>query len=127
MAVSGDTLQLKRSIVYINGEPAFVPPKSQMQYMVTTGGQQLDEEVMKDEYDLDIQNDVLPGGKPNTYSMLLTEDARQKLLKNKIAISIDPILDTVSSNFIYPNGNSLRWSVDNFGPIWIPKKGEQLH
>ena len=126
MGVSGDTLEVRNSIVYINGLPALVPPKSQMQYVVTTTGQQLDEEVMKEEYDLDVQNDVVPAGKPNTYSMLLTEDARQKLLKNKIAVSIEPILDTMSSNFIYPNDNSRKWSVDNFGPIWIPKKGSTI-
>ena len=126
MAISGDTLQVRNSVVYVNGQPAMVPPKSQMQYYVTTNGQQLDEEVMKDEYDLDIQNEVAPAGRPNAYNMLLTEDARQKLLKNKIATSIEPILDTVSSNFIYPNDDSHRWSVDNFGPIWIPKKGATI-
>ena len=126
MGISGDTLQVRNSIVYVNGQPAMVPPKSQMQYLVITNGQQLDEEVMKEEYELDIQNEVAPAGRPNAYNMLLTEDARQKLLKNKIATSIEPILDTVSSNFIYPNDNSHQWSVDNFGPIWIPKKGATI-
>ncbi len=126
MGVSGDTLQLINSVVYIDGQPAFVPPYSQMQYTVVTSGQQLDEEVMKDDYDLDIQNEVVPTGRPNTYSMLLTEEGRQKLLKNKIAISIEPILDTVNSYLIYPNDNIHKWSVDNFGPIWIPKKGATI-
>jgi signal peptidase I len=97
-----------------------------MQYLVTTNGQQLDEEVMKEEYDVDVQNDVMPAGRTNTYSMLLTASGKDKLIKNKIATSIEPMLDTVNSNFLYPNDNSHNWSVDNFGPIWIPKKGATI-
>jgi signal peptidase I len=125
MAVSGDTLQLINSIVYINGQPAFVPPKSQIEYTVVTNGQQLDEDVMKEEYDLDTQNDVVPAGAPNTYKMVLTEDARQKLLKNKIAMKIEPMIEQ-STYQIFPNDNIHKWSVDNFGPLWIPKKGATI-
>jgi len=126
MGISGDTLQVINSIVYIDGKPAFVPHKSQIQYTVVTNGQQLDEDVMKEEYDFDdVQSEIIPTGAPNTYAMLLTEDARQKLLKNKIAVKIDPILLNETSN-IFPNDNIHKWSVDNFGPIWIPKKGATI-
>ena len=121
MGVSGDTLQVINSVVYINGQPAYVPPHSQLDYTVVTSGQQLDPDVMKEEYNLDTQNEVTPTGAPNTYVMLLTEEAKQKLLANKIAVSITPNIE--SSTFqIYPNDNIHKWSVDNFGPIWIPKK-----
>ena len=125
MGVSGDTLQVINSVVYIDGKPAYVPPQSQIQYTVVTNGQQLDEDVMRDEYNLDIQNDVIPAGAPNTYSMLLTEEGRQKLLKNKIAVKIEPILLNDPTN-IFPNDNIHKWTVDNFGPVWIPKKGTTI-
>ena len=127
MGIAGDTLQVINSIVYINGQPAFVPPHSQLDYTVVTNGQQLDPDVMKEEYNLDTQNpsEVSFTGTPNTYIMLLTEAARQKLLQNKIAASITPNIE--NSNFqIYPNDNIHKWSVDNFGPIWIPKKGATI-
>ena len=125
MAVSGDSLQVINSVVYINGQPAFVPPYSQMEYTVVTSGQQLDPDVMKDEYDLDTQTEVSQMSTPNTYTMLLTEDARQKLLKNKIAVSITPNLDD-GTFLIYPRDNVHKWTIDNFGPIWIPKKGATI-
>ena len=125
MAVSGDTLQVINSVVYVNGQPAFVPPKSQLEYTVVTSGQLLDEDVMKEEYDLDIQNEVVPVGTPNTFRMVLTEDARKKLLQNKIALKIDPVIEDGSFQ-IYPNDNVHKWTVDNFGPIWVPKKGATI-
>src|SRR4030095_801685 len=125
MAVSGDTLQVINSMVYVNGQPAFVPPKSQLEYTVVTSGQLLDEDVMKEEYDLDIQNEVVPVGTPNTFRMVLTEDARKKLLQNKIALKIDPVIEDGSFQ-IYPNDNVHKWTVDNFGPIWVPKKGATI-
>ena len=102
-----------------------MPPYSQMEYTVVTSGQQLDPDVMKDEYDLDTQTEVSPMSTPNTYTMLLTEEARQKLLKNKIAVSITPNLDD-GTFLIYPKDNVHKWTIDNFGPIWIPKKGATI-
>jgi len=56
VGIAGDTLQIKNQIVYINGQPTPLPDYSETNYIVVTGGQQLDETVMKDEYDIDINN-----------------------------------------------------------------------
>jgi signal peptidase I len=126
VAVAGDTLQIRNGIIYIDGKPGIVPPKSQMTYTVVTNGQQLDEEVMKEEYDLDIFNpaEFSGTGNPNEYTMLLTEDARQKLLKNGIAKSMTAILNAPYP--VFPYDTVHRWNEDNFGPLWIPKKGATL-
>jgi signal peptidase I len=47
------------------------------------------------------------------------------LLKNKIAIKIEPMIEQ-STYQIFPNDNIHKWSVDNFGPLWIPKKGATI-
>jgi signal peptidase I len=104
-----------------------LPPKSQIKYTVVTNGQQLDEEIMKEEYYLDIFNidEVAPTGNPNEYTMLLTNAAKEKMIKNGIAKSITPILNAPYS--VYPYDSIHRsWNEDNFGPIWIPKKGATL-
>ena len=127
MAISGDSLQVINSVVYVNGKPAMVPPKSQLPYIVTTNGQQLDEDIMKDEYDIDnMLNEITPTGKPNEYQMLLTARAKDKLIQNKIAISAQPILENDIDPRLYPNGNMFRWTIDNFGPIWIPAKDSTI-
>ncbi len=56
--------------------------------------------------------------------MLLTWAAHEKMLKNGLAKSIIPEID--SSNGVYPHDNIHNWTIDNFGPIWIPAKGATL-
>jgi signal peptidase I len=127
VAVAGDTLVIRDAVLYVNGQPAMLPPKSQIKYTVVTNGQQLDEEIMKEEYYLDIFNidEVAPTGNPNEYTMLLTNAAKEKMIKNGIAKSITPILNAPYS--VYPYDSIHRsWNEDNFGPIWIPKKGATL-
>src|SRR5664279_5649988 len=124
--VAGDTLQIINQIVYINGKPTPLPPFSETNYIVMTGGQQLDETVMHDEYDVDINNgeEFQQTGVANRYFMLLTAGARDKMIKNGLAKNITPFIDSSKAQFPYdPQYN---WTVDNYGPIWIPKKGTTL-
>ncbi|HTS42781.1 MAG TPA: S26 family signal peptidase [Puia sp.] len=128
VAVSGDTLQIKNQVVYINGKISAFPPYSETTYLVTTAGQPLDETAMKDDYNIDINNseEIIPTGLPNQYRMLLTYSAKEKMLKNALAKTILPELDTAINGSVFPYDNIHKWSVDNFGPIWIPKKGATL-
>jgi signal peptidase I len=126
VAIAGDTLQIKDQVVYINGKPTAFPTYSQTAYIVTTGGQPLDETVMKEEYNVDISNpeELQQTGSPNQYNILLTEVAKEKMLHNGLAKSIVPIIDSIRDT--YPYDNIHLWSRDNFGPIWIPQKGVTL-
>ena len=126
VAVAGDTLQIKDQIVYIDGKAQPLPPASETQYIVETKGQPLDETVMKEEYDLDVTNseEVQTGSSPNQFIMLLTWKAHEKMLKNGLAKSITPIID--SAREVYPYDRIHDWSRDNYGPIWIPSKGATL-
>jgi signal peptidase I len=126
VGVAGDTLQIINQIVYINGKATALPAYSETNYIVTTGGQQLDETVMKDEYDIDINNgeEFQQTGVPNRYAMLLTAIARDKMIKSGLAKNISPYLD--SSKQVYPYDQQYNWSKDNYGPFWIPKKGATL-
>jgi len=126
VGVAGDTLQIKNQIVFINGRETKLPDYSETNYIVTTGGQQLDETVMHDEYDIDINNgeEFQQTGVPNRYAMLLTAIARDKMIKSGLAKNITPYLD--SSRQVYPYDPQYNWTKDNYGPFWIPKKGATL-
>jgi signal peptidase I len=126
VGIAGDTLQIKNQVVYINGQAMPLPGYSETNYIVVTGGQQLDETVMKDEYDIDINNgeEFQQTGVANRYAMLLTAIARDKMLKSGLAKNITPYLD--SSKMVYPYDPQYNWTKDNYGPFWIPKKGATL-
>jgi signal peptidase I len=129
VGIAGDTLQIINGIVHIDGKAENIPPKSMMPYTVVTKGQMLDDEVIRDEYDLDIFNPSESRNVGmNTYEMNLTHDAYEKMKASGLAISITPILENnwLEPSAVEPYVTENKWTLDNFGPIWIPKKGATL-
>jgi signal peptidase I len=126
VATAGDSLVIRDGLVYVNGLPPFLPPASEMYYYVETNGQQLDENVMLDEYDVKTEepDELGSTGQPNTYRMLLTNEAKDKMLKSGLAKKITPELNT--QHDLYPYDTIHKWTEDNYGPIWIPKKNAML-
>ena len=125
VAIANDSFVIRDGLVYVNGQPPFLPPKSQTYYYVQTNGQQLDEEVMKEEYNVNLNNgdEFQQSGQPNTYVMLLTNEAKAKMEKSGLG-KITPILNQVSE--VFPYDKVHKWTEDNFGPLWVPAKGASL-
>jgi signal peptidase I len=125
VAIANDSFVIRDGLVYVNGQPPFLPPKSQTYYYVQTKGQQLDEELMKEEYNVNINNgdEFQQSGQPNTYVMLLTNEAKAKMEKSGLG-KITPILNQVSE--VFPYDKVHKWTEDNFGPLWVPAKGASL-
>lgn len=128
VGVAGEMLEVKKDIVYINGKQEEIPPYSEINYIVTTNAN-LDFDVMKDEYDLDAEKgDIsLTGVKINEYRMLLTQKAKEKLMKSGLVASI--MLDEEyngGGGDVFPYDTLHKWTREDFGPIWIPKKGVSL-
>lgn len=125
VGIAGDTIQVINNQVKANGQMEPDPPKSRMNYKVTTTFASLDAEVLKDEYDVDFDKDVYPGGQQGVYFLWLTADARDKMLKNGFAKQIVPNTDFDETE-VFPYDSVHKWTRNNFGPIWIPKKGVTL-
>lgn len=123
--IAGDTIQVINNKVKANGQWEPDPPKSRMNYKVTVSVPSLDEEVLKDEYDVDLYKDVYPAGQQGVYFIWLTAEARDKMLKNGLAKQILPNTDYDETQ-VFPYDSIHKWTRNNFGPIWIPKKGATL-
>src|SRR5688572_23667773 len=132
VGIAGDMIEIKDDVVYANGVKQEMPPDAELHYLVTTKGQALDPDLMKDEYNIDFdKDDYRPTGRrPGEYSMFLTTQARDKMLQNGLAISI-----VVDSTYQYGGGEVFpydsitarkRWSRENYGPVWVPKKGASI-
>ncbi|MDF2187843.1 S26 family signal peptidase [Paraflavitalea sp. CAU 1676] len=126
VAIAGDTLQIIDGVLYVNGEKAFLPPKMQLLYEVTVKVPQLDYDVLKEEYDFAKADDseIMPMG-GNRYAMLLTNEAKDKMIKNGLIDSVKVSKQNPDSK-IFPRDGKHHWQVDDFGPLWVPKKGATL-
>jgi signal peptidase I len=123
--IAGDTLQIINGIVHIDGVAEKTPAKSVMPYQVVTTAQVVDEELLRDEYDADDVSRLGPGA----YIMNLTYEGYEKMVADKFATSITPVLENAwGSQTAAVESYVLRnkWTLDNYGPIWIPKKGATL-
>jgi signal peptidase I len=129
VGIPGDRLEVKDHVLYVNGKEEPLPPGSETYYDVTTFGQPMDETVLKEEYNVDMNKPEEFQGSPgsNQYLMLLTNEAVKKMIENKLAKSITPeIINQPDPVRIFPNDKYHQWTIDNYGPIWIPKKGTTI-
>ena len=127
VGVAGDMLEVKKDIVYINGKEQPLPPYSELNYIVTAK-QPLDQDIMKDEYDVDYDKGEysLTGKNLNEYRMLLTAKAKDKMQASGLATSITLDEEIAGGDDVFPYDTLHKWSRENFGPVWIPQKGVPL-
>jgi signal peptidase I len=120
VGLPGQTLQIKDRIIYIDGKKNKEPEYVQYTYHVKLK-QRLDDDTMKE---LGITMEDLTSLNTAGY-MPLTNYAAKELTARGIAESVTLNTDA-SQTDIYPLDGNLHWTRDNYGPIWIPKKGESI-
>lgn len=129
VAVSGDVIQVKDANLFVNGQLAFVPPGSQTDYIIETNGTSFTDEFLKDELGVDMDNpdeEVKQSNTPGTIYMTLTAEAAAKIKKQPNVKSITKYVDKEVGRY-FPNDDAdYPWTLDNYGPLTIPKKGDVL-
>ena len=120
VGLPGQTLQIKNHIVYLDGKANKEPENVQYTYHVKLK-QRLPDELMKE---LGITMEDMMSLNTLGY-MPLTKQAVNALKQQGYAESIE--LNTEAEEWdIYPLNGNLHWTRDNYGPVWIPKKGESI-
>jgi signal peptidase I len=128
VGIPGDTIEIRNGILYVNSQKAFISSTAATEYYVTTNNKILSEIELKEAgVRLSPQDaDYIPAG--NDYILNLTEAEVEMVKKIQGVTSVTPQMDTVNSlSLIFPRDRSVaQWSVDKFGPLWIPKKGATI-
>jgi signal peptidase I len=148
IGMPGDTLQIKDAQVYINGKAQKNPTHMQLNYLVQTNGLELTKELL-DELEINYrdvseqpalqavspeqieqfkaQSGLSPiddsGSYGRIYEMPLTEEMRMRLKGEAGIVTIVRTHYTPDASTLYPLGLHPDWTVDNYGPIYIPKAG----
>jgi signal peptidase I len=128
VAISGDIIEIKDGMLFVNGKPSDLPPHSAKEYMLNTKTQ-ISDETLKDAGVKFYGTDESPDFEQrdgNNYKLNLTATEAELVKKMPETVSLSPLLDTMSMFLIYPRHQAYKWSVDNFGPLWIPKKGVKI-
>ena len=119
VAEAGDTLSIKDGVVFINSRQAPIPPESERRYMVQTNGDPLNPERL-DELDVTPNPDATLSAGLFLYN--LTPGNVSALKNFPVVKSIKPYFSGEQSVFPYDTAN-YHWTEENFGPLYIPKKG----
>ena len=118
VGLPGQTLQIKNRIIYLNGKANKEPDNVQYSYYVKLKGQMPTE--LMDE--LGISNEDMAS--LNQYGYLpLTQKAAKKLAARKDIVADIRLNTDAQTGDLYPLNAYTGWTRDNYGPVWIPKKG----
>ena len=138
VAIAGDWMQVKDNQVFVNGEKQEKIPGIQFNYFVQTDGTMLNPDLLdklgisKDDIKLYNQGDYVKefasiglNSKLPIYHFPLNQEAYDKLVKTAGVTSIKIEVQDRPGE-VYPLGGGKSWTRDNYGPVWVPKKGNKL-
>ncbi len=118
VGLPGQTLQIKNRIVYLDGKANKEPENVQYTYYVKLRNN-LPDELMK-QLGISIEDLTMlnqSGCMPLTKAAVKALSARKDLVES-IRLNTD-----APTGDLYPLNAVTGWTRDNYGPIWIPKKG----
>jgi signal peptidase I len=147
VGLPGDTLQIIDNTVYIDGTPLDEPASMQLDYFVETTGSFLSDDIFRllgvSNDDRFLVNSAYPprlldylgftarpeGGHNPIYLMPLTRDKAEIARKISSVASVRIQNDSIfraSAVRYYPVDYPTGWSRDNYGPIYIPRRGDSI-
>jgi signal peptidase I len=126
VAIAGDTLQVIDGVVYINGKREKEIPGLQYEYGVETNGRRLNEKKLMD---MGInRRDIMYAPDLSMLEVPLTKKMAEELKQNKLVSIVQPFIlqKDYTDSTLFPRDRRFKWNVDQYGPIYVPKKGATI-
>ena len=121
VGLPGQTLEIRDRAIYIDGALNPDPQHVQYTYRVKLRRHFTDEEML--EWGI-TQEDLT---QLNRFGFMpLTNRAAQEISQRTDIAEYVRINTEATEWDIYPQNGNLHWTRDNYGPIWIPKRGESI-
>lgn len=122
IGIPGDTIYIENGMVYVNGKPLPEIKTQQITYAVQTNGTSINPKAFER---LGISRSDYQYYVGSAYILPLTRENAEKLATFSNVKNVQQIIARKGefAPHIFPYKSSFRWNEDNFGPLWIPKKG----
>ncbi len=124
VGMPGDTISIVDGQIFIDSKAQEPPKDMQFSYRVITDGTSINRRTFKK---LEIPlNSVIAG--QNRYILFLNEEKAEIISKFPFVKDMQKLIEPSGKiNLdIFPNSDKYTWSRDNFGKLWIPKKGATI-
>lgn len=146
VGLPGDTLQIIKGQVFVNGKASPNPEGLQMNYFVQTTGPYIPEELLR-ELGISMDDRMLISQDPQweaelrkmgfnasdaqgrfcpVYHFPMTQQVLRTLSANKKLVSRIIMESEEYAGQLYPLNKYTRWNRNDYGPIWIPSKGSTI-
>lgn len=128
VGLPGDSIEIKDRVLYVNGKPGYKPRYQQFLYYVAQlpTGYDLSEE-MKDDLNLSNWNERV-----NYYSLTDDDVKNLQAIPNIALQLVDTVHNMYGKGIAQPDcfpmdTTNFKWNQDNYGTLWIPKKGTTIN
>jgi signal peptidase I len=121
IGIPGDTIFINEGNLYVNGKLVPENKTQQKTYAVQTNGTTINPKAFE-RLNISVSDQMIYGA---AYLLPLTRENAEKISKFSNVTEVKQVL-TVKGEYdarIFPYSYVLKWNEDNFGPLWIPRKG----
>ncbi len=131
VAVGGDSLQIKDGYVYVNGIKKDSYSSLEFTYTVQTNGTAINPIVL-DKLGVNPRFTYFNSNLPGYEQITLDQEAAEKIAALPNVVSCERIIDNYPPDYpdsylrIFPYVQDTKWTRDNYGPIYIPAKGDEI-
>jgi signal peptidase I len=124
VGLPGDSLQIIDQQVFLNGTAAENPEKIQFKYIVNTDGSKINPKILD-------RLEITEGGSTSNrgeFVFFLTDEVAEELerLPNVKRVTRYKEPAGKKNSDLFPHNDITDWNLDNFGPIYIPKAGDEI-
>ncbi|MCF0196866.1 MAG: S26 family signal peptidase [Bacteroidaceae bacterium] len=122
VGLPGQTLEIRNRVMYLDGKVNPDGEHVQYNYKVTLSQRFLPDEVIEE---LELAQDDVDGLYASGI-IPLTAQARDGLRAHTELVTSVELQPQTDKSVLYPQNAYTGWTCDNYGPIWIPAKGQSV-
>jgi signal peptidase I len=123
VALPGDTIKINNNELYVNTKRVEIN-NVQFEYFLRVKGKSLNKNLI-DKYQINEGGEVSNYGEYELFLSALQADGLRKE-KNIAAIERESKYSSIDKSYLFPHDSKLEWTLDNYGPVVVPKVGQKL-